>query len=57
MKQGKSPEQSLQWLAHLLTNKLVHTPSIQIRQAGMTERHDLIAAARELFQLQDSSIQ
>jgi glutamyl-tRNA reductase len=55
LKQGKSPEQSLQWLAHLLTNKLVHTPSIQIRQAGMTERHDLIAAARELFQLQDSS--
>ncbi|MGI9212488.1 MAG: glutamyl-tRNA reductase [Methylococcaceae bacterium] len=56
-RQGKSPEQSLELLAHLLTNKLIHTPSIQIRQAGMTERHDLIAAARELFQLQDSSIQ
>lgn len=55
LRQGKSPEQSLEMLAHLLTNKLVHTPSIQIRQAGMTERHDLIAAARELFQLQDSS--
>ena len=51
LKQGKSPEQSLEYLAHLLTNKLIHTPSTQIKQAGVTERHDLIAAARELFQL------
>ena len=51
LKQGKTPEQSLELLAHLLTNKLIHTPSTQIRQAGVTERHDLIAAARELFQL------
>jgi glutamyl-tRNA reductase len=51
LKNGQSPEQALQWLAHTLTNKLIHTPSTQIREAGINERHDLIAAARELFKL------
>lgn len=52
---GRSPESALELLADLLTNKLLHTPSTQIRQAGIHERHDLIAAARELFQLKDGS--
>jgi glutamyl-tRNA reductase len=34
---------------------LIHTPSTQLKQAGIYERHDLIAAARELFQLKDIS--
>ncbi|MGZ8246215.1 glutamyl-tRNA reductase [Methylomagnum sp.] len=52
---GRSPEDTLELLANLLTNKLIHTPSTQIKQAGVYERHDLIAAARELFQLKDGS--
>lgn len=52
---GKSPEEALDLLANLLTNKLIHIPSVQIKQAGIHERHDLIAAARELFKLKDSS--
>jgi glutamyl-tRNA reductase len=52
---GRSPEEALNLLANLLTNKLIHIPSTQIRQAGIYERHDLIAAARELFQLKDPS--
>ncbi|BBL69756.1 glutamyl-tRNA reductase [Methylogaea oryzae] len=52
LKNGTAPEQALQWLAHTLTNKIIHTPSAQLRLAGETERHDLIAAARELFKLQ-----
>ncbi|MBT3507720.1 MAG: glutamyl-tRNA reductase [Methylococcales bacterium] len=51
LKNGADPERVIEQLAHLLTNKLLHTPSIQIRQAGINERHDLIAAARELFKL------
>jgi len=51
---GKSPEEALDLLANLLTNKLIHIPSVQIKQAGIHERHDLIAAVRELFQLKDS---
>ncbi len=52
---GKPPEEALEFLANLLTNKLIHTPSAQLNQAGVFERHDLIAAARELFQLKDGS--
>lgn len=52
LKNGATPDETLHWLAHTLTNKLIHTPSTQLRQAGETERHDLIAAARELFKLQ-----
>ncbi|MGZ8249022.1 glutamyl-tRNA reductase [Methylomagnum sp.] len=52
---GRSPEDTLELLANLLTNKLIHTPSTQIKQAGVYERYDLIAAARELFQLKDGS--
>ncbi len=48
---GESPEEALELLAHTLTNKLLHTPSVQLREAGINERHDLIAAARELFKL------
>lgn len=54
---GKSPEDALNHLAHVLTNKLIHTPSARIKQAGIDERHDLIAAARELYQLQDRNAQ
>lgn len=48
---GLSAEEALNRLAHSLTNKLIHTPSTQIREAGANERHDLIAAAREIFKL------
>lgn len=48
---GIPAEQVLQRLAHTLTNKLMHTPTTQIRLAAENERHDLIAAAHELFNL------
>ena len=54
LKSGISAEQALNRLAYSLTNKLIHTPSAQIRSAAENERHDLIAAAREIFKLTDS---
>jgi len=54
LKRGQPPEEALNLLAKALTNKLIHIPSTQIKQAGVSERHDLIAAARELFQLKES---
>jgi glutamyl-tRNA reductase len=51
---GVPAEQVLNRLAHSLTNKLIHTPSTQIRAAAEHERHDLIAAAREIFKLSKS---
>ncbi|NOQ15862.1 MAG: glutamyl-tRNA reductase [Methyloprofundus sp.] len=54
LKNGNAPEDVLQQLAHTLTNKLIHTPCSQLRKASENERHDLIAAARELFKLEDT---
>ncbi|MGZ8191385.1 MAG: glutamyl-tRNA reductase [Methylococcaceae bacterium] len=51
LKSGVPAEQALNRLAHSLTNKLIHTPSTQIRIAAENERHDLIVAAREIFKL------
>jgi glutamyl-tRNA reductase len=48
---GRNAEEVLNLLAHTLTNKLIHTPSAQIRDAGGNDRHDLVAAAREIFKL------
>jgi glutamyl-tRNA reductase len=48
---GRSAEEVLNLLAHSLTNKLIHAPSAQLREAGANERHDLVAAAREIFKL------
>jgi glutamyl-tRNA reductase len=54
LRNGASPEEALNRLAHSLTNKLIHTPSTQIREAAENDRHDLIAAAREIFKLQQT---
>jgi len=51
LQKGGSPEQIMRQLAHTLTNKLTHTPCTQLRKASENERHDLIAAAREIFKL------
>ena len=48
---GKPPEQVLDFLANTLTNKLIHTPSTQLREAGGAGRRELLEAANTLFQL------
>lgn len=48
---GVAAEEVLQRLAYALTNKLIHTPCAQLRDAGANERHDLVAASREIFKL------
>ncbi len=55
LKNGTPPEDVINRLAYSLTNKLIHTPSTQIRAAAENERHDLINAAREIFKLTKSS--
>jgi glutamyl-tRNA reductase len=48
---GTPAEIVLQQLAHTLTNKLTHTPSVQLRAAAENERMDILTAALEIFQL------
>jgi glutamyl-tRNA reductase len=48
---GKPPEEVLAFLANTLTNKLLHTPSTQLREAGSSGRQELLEAANALFGL------
>jgi glutamyl-tRNA reductase len=48
---GKSPEEALAFLAQTLTNKLLHTPSAKLREAGSNGQRELLEAANALFQL------
>ncbi len=51
LRNGKSPEEALGYLAHTLTNKLIHAPSANLTEAGRQGRSELIKAARTLFDL------
>ncbi|MEN8174219.1 MAG: glutamyl-tRNA reductase [Pseudomonadota bacterium] len=46
---GKPVEEALQFLAHTLTNKLLHTPSTRIREAGSSGQPELLEAVNTLF--------
>ena len=48
---GKAPADVLGYLAHTLTNKLLHIPSARLRQAGRDGNAELLQAANELLQL------
>jgi glutamyl-tRNA reductase len=48
---GRPPEEALNFLAQTLTNKLLHTPSAQLREAGSNGQHELLEAANALFKL------
>lgn len=54
---GTAPEEVVQMLANGLTNKLVHAPTAQIRQAGFDGRYELVDAARVILDLDDNDIQ
>ena len=48
---GKPPAEVLAFLAHTLTNKLLHAPSARLRQAGRDGQAELLEAAHTLFDL------
>ena len=52
---GKDPSQVLQDLARVLTNKLVHDPSVQLSRAAYDGREELLDLAQELFNLNSDS--
>lgn len=53
LRQGKSAEEVLQYLAHRLTNKLTHAPTHALHQAGREGDQALLEAARLLLNLPD----
>jgi glutamyl-tRNA reductase len=46
----KPPEAALRYLAHTLTNKLLHAPSSNLRQAGYEGQSEILEAANTLLQ-------
>ena len=46
---GQAPEDVLNFLAHTLTNRLLHAPTIALREAALTGNAELARAAEKLF--------
>jgi glutamyl-tRNA reductase len=55
LRNGADPETILQETARNLTNKLIHSPSSQLRNASADSREDLLQAAEELYSLNPDS--
>ena len=53
---GKSPEEALDFLAHALTNKLLHAPSANLRAAALRGDIELLRAAERLFDTAEAPI-
>lgn len=51
---GRDPQQVMAQFARALTNKLVHTPCIQLKKASSEGRAEVMDLAQELFGLNDS---
>ena len=49
--QGDNPEQVLREMARSLTNKLIHSPSVQLRNTDKAQKDELLRAARKLFNI------
>ncbi|NVK40892.1 MAG: glutamyl-tRNA reductase [Oceanospirillaceae bacterium] len=54
LRSGKPAEDVLKLLANRLTNKILHTPTTQLRKASADGRSDLLQLAQELYQLTDT---
>jgi glutamyl-tRNA reductase len=50
---SRGTEAALEYLATTLTNRLLHAPTVRLRDAAATDNAELVAAARELFDLSD----
>lgn len=50
---GSDPALVLEAFAHAYTNKLLHIPSVQLRQAGVEGRFELLRYAKQLFAIPD----
>lgn len=54
---SKGTEAALEYLATTLTNRLLHAPTVHLREAAAADNDALLAAARELFDLGDDDPQ
>lgn len=55
MERGHSPEAALDYLAHTLTRRLMHAPSVQLKNAAERSRRDVLRAAERLLGFEDTN--
>lgn len=53
LRRGEDSERVLELLARGLVNKLMHTPTTKLREAGAAGRHEMISLTQELFDLNE----
>ena len=53
---GHDPEMVMTELARVLTQKLLHQPTVQMNRAAFEGREELLEAVRELFNLKDNEV-
>jgi len=53
---GKDSKAVMHQLAHRLTNKLMHTPSVRLKKAGYDGRTEVLSVAQELFDIKPSDL-
>ena len=46
---GQDPQEVLNFLAHTLTNRILHAPTVALREAALTGNAELSRAAEKLF--------
>lgn len=54
LSRGDDPAQVMANFAYTLTNKLLHTPSVQLRQAGYEGRLEILQFAQQLFAIPET---
>jgi glutamyl-tRNA reductase len=55
LEKGAPPQEVIRELARLLTNKLIHAPSVQMKKASADGHSELIQLAEQLFELEASN--
>jgi glutamyl-tRNA reductase len=55
--QGVDPAEVLDTFAYMFTQKLLHAPSVQLRQAGEEGRFELLKFAKQLFGIPEPELE
>lgn len=56
LEKGDNPEAVLESLARALTNKLIHSPSVQMKKASAEGQDELVSLTKQLFELDDDEL-
>lgn len=56
LEKGDKPEAVMESLARALTNKLIHSPSVQMKKASAEGQDELVSLTKQLFELDDDEL-